>query len=63
MFVPVRVDGTEVQAFGSPMKLSRTPARAPGAAPRFGEHNEIVLKGWLRVDAADYDSYVAEGVI
>lgn len=63
MFVPVQVDGTEVQAFGSPMKLSRTPVRASGAAPAFGEHNAAVLKGWLGLDAADYDRFVAEGVI
>ncbi|MFD4838535.1 CaiB/BaiF CoA transferase family protein [Achromobacter sp. NPDC058515] len=63
MFVPVEVDGAEVQAFGSPMKLSRTPVRAQGSAPGFGEHNEVVLKGWLGVGAADYDRYVAEGVV
>ncbi|MEN4917952.1 CoA transferase [Achromobacter spanius] len=63
MFVPIEVDGAAVQAFGSPMKLSRTPVRAQGAAPGFGEHNEMVLKGWLGVAAADYDRYVAEGVV
>ncbi|MNT02576.1 formyl-coenzyme A transferase [compost metagenome] len=63
MFVPIEVDGAEIQAFGSPMKLSRTPVRAQGAAPGFGEHNEMVLKGWLGVAAADYDRYVAEGVV
>jgi crotonobetainyl-CoA:carnitine CoA-transferase CaiB-like acyl-CoA transferase len=63
MIVPVQVDGTEVQAFGTPMKLSRTPARATGAAPGFGEHNDVVLKGWLGVSATDYERYVAEGVI
>jgi crotonobetainyl-CoA:carnitine CoA-transferase CaiB-like acyl-CoA transferase len=63
MFVPVQVDGAEVQAFGSPMKLSRTPARTRGAAPGFGEHNEVVLKGWLGMDGADYARFVAAGVI
>lgn len=63
MFVPTQVDGARVQAFGSPMKLSATPVRAVGSAPAFGEHNEIVLKGWLRVAAQDYDRYLAEGVI
>lgn len=63
MFVPVQVDGAEVQAFGSPMKLSRTPVRTQGSAPNFGEHNEVVLKGWLGLAEADYDRFVAEGVI
>ncbi|SAI41201.1 acyl-CoA transferase [Bordetella ansorpii] len=63
MFVPVQVDGAQVQAFGSPMKLSRTPVQARGAAPGFGQHNEVVLKGWLGVEAADYERFVAEGVI
>lgn len=63
MFVPTRVDGVQVQAFGSPMKLSGTPVRAVGAAPGFGEHNEAVLKGWLGIGAADYERYVAQGVI
>lgn len=63
MFVPVRVDGTDVLAFGTPMKLSRTPARARGSAPGFGEHNEIVLRRWLGLDEADYERYRAEGAI
>ena len=63
MFVPVQVDGAEVQAFGTPMKLSRTPARARGRAPGFGEHNEVVLRRWLGLDAADYERYRAEGAI
>lgn len=63
MFVPVQVDGAEVQAFGSPMKLSRTPVRTQGSAPNFGEHNEVVLKGWLGLGEADYNRFVADGVI
>ncbi|WP_233161364.1 MULTISPECIES: CaiB/BaiF CoA-transferase family protein [unclassified Achromobacter] len=63
MFVPTQVDGAQVQAFGSPMKLSRTPVQAQGSAPGFGQHNEVVLKGWLGVAAADYERFVAEGVI
>ena len=63
MFVPVHVDGAAVTAFGSPMKLSRTPVRADGAAPSFGEHNEVVLKGWLGLAVAEYERFVAEGVI
>ena len=63
MFVPLQVDGAEVQAFGTPMKLSRTPARARGRAPGFGEHNEVVLRRWLGLDAGDYERYRAEGAI
>ncbi|CAN5499784.1 CaiB/BaiF CoA-transferase family protein [soil metagenome] len=63
MIVPVSVDGASVQAFGTPMKLSKTPACATGAAPAFGEHNEVVLKDWLGLSAADYARHVAEGVI
>jgi len=63
MIVPVSIDGVQVQAFGTPMKLSRTPACATGSAPGFGEHNEIVLKGWLGISAGDFDRYVDEGVI
>jgi CoA:oxalate CoA-transferase len=63
MIVPVTMDGTQVQAFGTPMKLSKTPACATGAAPSFGQHNDVVLKGWLGVSATDFDRYVADGVI
>jgi CoA:oxalate CoA-transferase len=61
--VPVRVAGQEVQAFGTPMKLSQTPANAVGAAPGFGEHNEPVLRGWLGVAPDEYASLARQGVI
>ena len=63
MMVPVQFAGHEVQAFGTPMKLSKTPANAIGSAPGFGEHNEAVLRGWLGVEQGDYASLVKEGVI
>lgn len=63
MFVPVQVDGVEVTAFGTPMKLSRTPARTRGSAPGFGEHNEVVLRQWLGLQAAEFERYRAEGAI
>lgn len=63
MMVPVRVAGQEVQAFGTPMKLSRTPADATGAAPAIGEHNEAVLRGWLGLAQAEYALLARQGVI
>lgn len=63
MIVPVTVAGMQVQAFGTPMKLSATPANPSGAAPGFGEHNEIVLRQWLGIAQVDYDAYVASGAI
>jgi CoA:oxalate CoA-transferase len=63
MMVPVRVAGHEVQAFGTPMKLSQTPANAVGAAPGFGEHNEAVLRGWLGVGQDEFASLGGQGVI
>ncbi len=63
MMVPVQVAGHEVQAFGTPMKLSKTPANAIGSAPGFGEHNEAVLCGWLGLGDADYAALARQGVI
>jgi CoA:oxalate CoA-transferase len=63
MMVPVRVAGQEVQAFGTPMKLSKTPANPIGAAPAFGQHNEAVLRGWLGLGEADYAALAQQGVI
>lgn len=33
----------DVPVLGTPIKLSRTPARAPAAPPRFGEHGDAIL--------------------
>ncbi|WP_269499257.1 CaiB/BaiF CoA transferase family protein [Castellaniella sp. S9] len=63
MFVPVDMDGVAVKVFGSPMKLSKTPVRATGAAPSFGEHNALVFSRWAGLSAADLESLCAEGVI
>jgi len=63
MFVPVDMDGVAVKVFGSPMKLSKTPVRATGAAPSFGEHNALVFSRWAGLSAADLERLCAEGVI
>lgn len=63
MVVPVQVGGHEVQAFGTPMKLSRTPADPSGAAPGLGEHNRAVLCGWLGLAQAEFDGLARQRVI
>jgi crotonobetainyl-CoA:carnitine CoA-transferase CaiB-like acyl-CoA transferase len=63
MFVPVVVDGVPVKAFGSPMKLSKTPVKAAGAAPSFGEHNTLVLSQWAGLSAPELERLSEEGVI
>ncbi|MGB6102663.1 MAG: CaiB/BaiF CoA-transferase family protein [Pusillimonas sp.] len=63
MFVPVTMDGVPVKAFGSPMKLSRTPVQATGAAPAFGEHNALVFSNWMGLSDQELARLSAEGVI
>ncbi len=63
MFVPVVMDGVQVKAFGSPMKLSKTPVNASGAAPSFGEHNTLVFRLWAGLSAGELGRLCAEGVI
>ena len=63
MVVPVQVGGHEVQAFGTPMKLSRTPADPSGAGSGLGEHNRAVLCGWLGLAQAEFDGLARQRVI
>ncbi len=63
MFFPVQVAGIAVEVFGSPMKLSGTPARAGGDAPSLGQHNREVYVDWLGVSAARFDALRDGGVI
>ncbi|NYT79719.1 CoA transferase [Alcaligenaceae bacterium] len=63
MFVPVSMDGVQVKAFGSPMKLSKTPVNASGAAPLFGEHNALVFSQWAGLSAGEVTRLSEEGVI
>ncbi|HXK22925.1 MAG TPA: CoA transferase [Myxococcota bacterium] len=46
----------------NPLRLTRTPVRHAGAAPRLGEHGEAVLRDWLGIDADEIARLVAEGV-
>jgi crotonobetainyl-CoA:carnitine CoA-transferase CaiB-like acyl-CoA transferase len=43
-------DGTPYRAVGLPVKYSSTPASIRRAAPRLGEHTEVVLRDWLGYD-------------
>lgn len=63
MFVPVVMDGVQVKAFGSPMKLSKTPINASGSAPSFGEHNALVFSQWAGLSGDELERLSAEGVI
>jgi crotonobetainyl-CoA:carnitine CoA-transferase CaiB-like acyl-CoA transferase len=40
-----------VRVTGSPMRLSETPVRAPGAPPALGEHTDAILRDVLGYDA------------
>jgi crotonobetainyl-CoA:carnitine CoA-transferase CaiB-like acyl-CoA transferase len=63
MFVPVQVGGIEVEVFGSPMKLSRTPPRVAGDAPSLGQHNREVYVDWLGIAPSRFESLKAGGAI
>jgi crotonobetainyl-CoA:carnitine CoA-transferase CaiB-like acyl-CoA transferase len=63
MFVKVPYGGTEVEVFGSPMKLSGTPARTVGEVPQLGQHNQQVYVDWLGMDPSRFESLRAAGVI
>ena len=61
----VEVDYPEGRAglFGTPIKLSRTPAQAHGLAPRLGEHNRQVYADLLGLDEAELARLKAGGAI
>ena len=63
MFVPVRVGGTVVEVFGSPLKLSGSPVRVDGVAPTPGEHNREVYVEWLGISTERFESLLAGGVV
>jgi CoA:oxalate CoA-transferase len=63
MFVPVRVGGTVVEVFGSPLKLSGSPVRTEGVAPTPGQHNREVYVEWLGMSAERFESLLAGGVV
>ena len=63
MFVQVPFGSTQVEVFGNPMKLSRTPPRTDGAVPQLGEHNREVYVDWLGIDAERFAALRSAGVI
>jgi crotonobetainyl-CoA:carnitine CoA-transferase CaiB-like acyl-CoA transferase len=54
-------EGT-IRVAGSPVRLSQTPARSPGAAPRLSEHTRDVLTEVLGLSGAEIDAYAKAGV-
>jgi crotonobetainyl-CoA:carnitine CoA-transferase CaiB-like acyl-CoA transferase len=42
-------------------QLSETPGSVRSAAPRLGEHNEDVFKGWFGLSDEEYRALEAEG--
>ncbi|MFT3762274.1 MAG: CoA transferase [Pseudoxanthomonas sp.] len=63
MIVDVDYPEGRVGLFGTPIKLSRTPAEACGLAPRLGQHNERVYADLLGLDAAELARLSAMGAI
>ena len=63
MFVPVQVAGVAVEVFGSPIKLSGTPARGGGYAPALGQHNREVYVDWLGIPQARFEALQADSVV
>ena len=53
----------KVRMAGLPVKLSGTPASIRLAPPLLGEHNEQVLKDWLKLDDAAIDAIRRQGTL
>jgi CoA:oxalate CoA-transferase len=63
MFVRVQVADSRVEEFGSPIKLSETPALAVGVVPTLGQHNREVYRDWLGMPSERFDQLQESGVI
>lgn len=63
MFVDVPFGKTSVEVFGSPIKLSGTPARTNGVVPELGQHNHEVYVQWLGITPERYEVLRNAGVI
>jgi hypothetical protein len=63
MFVPVRVGDSEIEVFGSPLELSRSPVRTRGVAPTPGQHNREVYVEWLGMSTERFESLRAGCIV
>jgi crotonobetainyl-CoA:carnitine CoA-transferase CaiB-like acyl-CoA transferase len=52
-----------VKMAGVPIKLSETPGKVQGWAPRLGEHTEEILAEWLGLSAEAVARLRQEGVV
>jgi formyl-CoA transferase len=52
-----------VRVVGSPVRMSKTPARKPGPSPVHGQHTAEVLREVLGMTAEEIDRLVAAGVV
>jgi CoA:oxalate CoA-transferase len=52
-----------VRIAGSPIALSRTPARVDRPAPRLGEHTVDILKTWLDLTGEKIEALKQEGIL
>jgi CoA:oxalate CoA-transferase len=63
MMTQALLGGAQFEVFGSPIKLSATPAQVSGAAPTLGQHTDAVLRDWLGLSDEALDGLRQEGVI
>jgi crotonobetainyl-CoA:carnitine CoA-transferase CaiB-like acyl-CoA transferase len=56
-----RSDGVEVAAVANPIRLSATPVCYRSAAPKLGEHTEVVLTEWLHASSESVAGWRAAG--
>jgi CoA:oxalate CoA-transferase len=63
MIVDVDYPQGRVGMFGTPIKLSGTPADACGQAPRLGQHNGEVYADLLGIDAEELQRLKSSGVV
>ena len=56
-------DAGTISMAGVPIKLSATPGKVQGRAPRLGEHTEAVLAEWLHMPADKVARLRQEGVV